>query len=129
MPVPKIVPMRVGSYGKEPDCSIASFAAASAYCSHRSARRTSFGPSKYGAGSHSETSTVTLPVVPGPNSPFQKFCLPIPHGATTPYPVIATRWPAPCITISAVAVLRDFCSHKIEGLADSVDAFEIAFRH
>ena len=44
-PVPKIVPMREGSAAGRPDWSIASIAAAIAYCSLRSARRASFGES------------------------------------------------------------------------------------
>ena len=42
-PVPKMVPIRVGSADRSPACAIASIAAAVANCSHPSARRASFG--------------------------------------------------------------------------------------
>ena len=83
-PVAKMVPKRCDSTSGRPACSKASAAAARANCSTLSARRASFGLSKYGCGSQSAISMLCEPVIPGPLRPSQNAFFPIPQGATTP---------------------------------------------
>ena len=90
-PVPKIVPNRAGSTPRSPAWAKASVAAAMANCSTRSARRASFGVAYQGVGSQSSISVARPDVMPGPSRPFQNASRPMPHGATTPSPVTATR--------------------------------------
>ena len=103
-PVPMITPdpVRVGLQPprQPPASASASAAATAANWVKRSTRRSSLGPY---SGVASRSTTWRIPDGAGPSRPAQNASRPIPHGATTPSPVTATRRPGTAPVPSGLA--------------------------